>query len=57
MLLSLRVQPVAVMFLEMKSQLSPRSQATQGAQKNRLAPVTKPPGIDPVDLLNERENR
>ena len=32
-------------------------QLLHGGNKNRLAPVAKPPGIDPQDLLQERENR
>jgi SWI/SNF-related matrix-associated actin-dependent regulator of chromatin subfamily A protein 2/4 len=26
-------------------------------KQNRIAPVTKPVGLDPIELLNERENR
>lgn len=26
-------------------------------KQNRVSPVTKPQGIDPVEVLNERENR
>jgi hypothetical protein len=32
-------------------------QATVVSKQNRLTPVKKPPGLDPVTLLNERENR
>jgi hypothetical protein len=27
------------------------------SKQNKIAPVTKPQGLDPVVLLNERENR
>lgn len=26
-------------------------------QKSRIAPVAKPQGLDPIEILNERENR
>ena len=26
-------------------------------KQNRLAPIAKPAGIDPIEILNERENR
>ena len=38
---------------------TPSVQALMSMQQkqNRIAPVPKPSGLDPVELLNERENR
>lgn len=30
---------------------------TMQQKQNRIAPVSKPAGLDPIELLNERENR
>ena len=30
---------------------------TMQQKQNRIAPVAKPVGLDPIELLNERENR
>ena len=54
--------PEALMFAvqgklqQVRGPMSPH-QLLHGGNKNRLAPVAKPPGIDPQDLLQERENR
>ncbi|KAJ8305679.1 hypothetical protein KUTeg_016224 [Tegillarca granosa] len=37
-------------------QVSGQSVMTMG-QKSRIAPVAKPQGLDPIEILNERENR
>ena len=44
---------------QQQPQLSPAMQVmvSMQAKQNRLAPVAKPQGLDPVELLNERENR
>jgi len=36
---------------------APAPQAAPGQKQNRLTPIEKPAGIDPVVLLNEKENR
>merc|ERR1719347_2175873 len=37
--------------------MAPGSNAPQGAKPNRVTPIQKPAGIDPVTILQERENR
>ena len=37
--------------------MAPGSGAPQGAKPNRVTPIQKPAGIDPVTILQERENR
>lgn len=36
---------------------SVQAMMTMQQKQNRLAPVAKPTGLDPIELLNERENR
>ncbi|XP_052257298.1 probable global transcription activator SNF2L2 isoform X2 [Dreissena polymorpha] len=36
---------------------SSQAMMTMQSRQNRIAPVTKPVGLDPIELLNERENR
>ena len=37
--------------------MPPGSGAPSGAKPNRVTPIQKPAGIDPVTILQERENR
>lgn len=62
-------QPPQQMMLGQTGPISPRgptnqSQAAQQAppggmqqKQNKITPVTKPDGLDPVQILQERENR
>ena len=36
---------------------SMQAMMTMQQRQNRIAPVAKPVGLDPIELLNERENR
>lgn len=35
----------------------PSSQSVMQQKQSKIAPVAKPQGLNPIDLLNERENR
>merc|ERR1719323_1123500 len=56
-----RSSPMAPPNAQSGAAPSPRPQGPQGQQQglkpNRITPVAKPAGIDPVTLLQERENR